>query len=187
MADKGVMGLRYMRCAPLDADGGVPAAPSWVASATAIEMGYTPVTVAGQQIEGRGGDKLLYVIQEDDEVVGWDLNFRDLELNEDVWEVIEGGIWYPGSNTYVPRKLGDAPPGFIMEAYSARYEEGAQHESDLIGYLCVFFWNCRMGGGLPAFTQQDRNFAIPAFTIRARENVHDGLRAWGWKRVAALP
>lgn len=176
-------GTRLLRVATLDPDGGVPDAPSWVAIETPQQANVTPVVSQGQQQELRGGDRLLAVIQEDDEYIGMDIQFTDAELNGDAMAIISGGTFV--GEEYTPPALGAVRPHFIAELYVALYAEGSQHQSDVEGWIQFTFPN--VSGSLPTFNTQDRTFLVPQFTLRCRDNLTDSLRFFTWKKVAQLP
>ncbi len=184
MADV-LYGCRLLRIAPLDADGGVPVAPVWTSIATPQQAGIQPQVSQGQTQELRGGDKLLAMITEDDEYTGMDLTFQDAELNGAAVAIISGGTWDAVAKKYTPPALGAARAHFVAELYVANYTEGSQHASDVAGYTKFTFPNC--SGSLPQFTAQDRNYLVPQFNLKARDNKTDGLRFFDWTQVAALP
>jgi len=176
-------GTRLLRVAPLDVDGGVPDAPVWVSVTTPQSANVTPVVSQGQQQELRGGDKLITVIQEDDEYIGVDIQFQDAVLNGDAVAVIAGGTFT--AKKYTPPALGAARTHFTAELYVAMYADGAQHQSDVSAWYKFVFPN--VSGSLPSFNAQDRNFLVPQFTLRCRDNLVDSLRFMTWEEVAQLP
>lgn len=179
-----VYGIRVIRFHLLDADGGIPAAPaSWATTTDPQEATFTPVQVDGQRSELRGGDTLIAMIEEEDQILGFDIGFRNAKFDGTVMAKIHGGT-YAGS-VYTPPKLGDDRPDFYTEMYIAEYAEGAQHQDNEQGYIKLTLTYCKCS--MPTFTAGDRQFIVPAFTIKARENVTDGLAAWKWEKVAALP
>lgn len=175
-------GTRLLRVAPL-VDGSVPAEPVWVSVETPQSANVTPVVSQGQQQELRGGDKLITVIQEDDEYIGVDIQFQDAKLNGEAVAVIAGGTFQ--ADEYTPPALGAIRTHFAAELYVAEYADGAQHQSDHAGWVMFTFSN--VSGNLPSFNSQDRNFLVPQFTLRCRDNVKDSKRFMTWKKVAQLP
>lgn len=176
-------GIRLLRVVPLEPDGKIPSTPDWVSVETPQQAGVTPVVMQGQQQELRGGDKLLAVIQEDDEYIGVDIQFTDAVLTGEVMEVIAGGTYE--NDEWVPPPLGSRRPHFAAELYVAEYAEGSQHQSDIVGYFAFSFPN--VSGSLPSFTPQDRTFLVPQFTLRCRDNSAEGKRFMSFKKVPTLP
>lgn len=177
-------GLRLARLAPLGADGKLPETPEWKVIDTPQQAQIQPQVITGQQQEIRGGDRLLATIQEDDQYVGVDLTFQDAILSGEVLALIAGGTFENGE--YTPPAVGAPRTGFAMELYVAQYEEGSNHESDLIGYAVFEFPNCK--GSLASFTAQGQNFLVPSYTIRARDNKAEGKRFMRFREfVESLP
>lgn len=178
-------GVKMVRAAALDADGGIPVSPVWKRCNVPQNVGVTPVVSAGQQQELRGGDDLVSMIQEEDNFLGMDLALQIAKLDPDMLVQIFGGTWDSGTSTYNAPLLGTARPRFYLELYVAEFGDGAVQDSDITGYVKFTFWNCI--GGPPTFTAQDRNFLSPSFTVKARENSTDSKPSWSWSKVAALP
>lgn len=186
MAVEVIYGVRLVRVAPLDPDGGVPTTPQWQVIEGVQQVQVQPVYVEGQQVEVRGDDRLIAVVRDDDEYIGADLTIQNVELDLSILPALVGGTYTPGPpRKWEPRPVGQPAPGFIMEVYAARFGEGSQHSSDEVGYDKYVFPNCKATG--PQFTLQDRNFATPQFTIRARDNKTDNLRFMSIEEVTALP
>src|SRR5690606_3415588 len=177
-------GVRLLRVAPLE-DGKLPVDPQWVAIETPQQANVTPVVSQGQQQELRGGDKLLAVIQEDDDYIGVDITFTDAKMNGEAMAIISGGTW--DGTEWEPPALGAPRAHFAAELYVAEYAEGSQHQSDHVGFIVFTFPN--VSGSLPSFTAQDRQFLVPQFTLRCRDNTHETpkKRFMSWKKVTALP
>lgn len=177
-------GLRLARLAPLGANGKLPATPEWEVIESPQQAQIQPQVITGQQQEIRGGDKLLATVQEDDQYVGIDLTFQDAVLSGEVMALIAGGTFEDGE--YEPPAIGAPRTGFAMELYVAQYEEGSNHESDLIGYAVFEFPNCK--GTLASFTAQGQNFLVPSYTIRARDNKAEEKRFMKFKEfMKSLP
>ena len=176
-------GTRLLRVAPLDPDGGVPDSPNWVSITTPQQANINPVVIQGQQQELRGGDRLIAVIRENDETVGVDIQFTDAVLNGEAMAVIAGGTFV--ADKYTPPALGEPRTNFVAELYVARYAEGSQHQSDIIGWVKFVFPN--VSGNLPTFNTQDRTFLVPQFTLICRDNNADNLRFMTFEFVADLP
>lgn len=191
-------GLRFVRVAALDEDGGVPDSPEWKNITTAQQFNVTPQVQAGQSVEQRGGDGLLAIIQEKDRTTGMDITLQDAAFDLSVLPIIVGGTYQEAvegdegppvveakDESWEPAGIDDEPPSFIMEMYVSRYAEGTQHTSDEVGYSKYVFPNCSASG--PQMSHQDRQFAAPQFTVKARDNQTDGARYVKVYNVAALP
>lgn len=168
-------GLRLVRVAALDADGKVPTTPEWKTITTAQQFNITPQVQQGQSVELRGGDRLLATIQEKDKTTGMDITLQDAAIDLEVLPILVGGTYVPANpgppavdEHWIPAGIDEESPGFIMEMYVARYAEGNQHSSDEVGYSKYVFNNCSATG--PQHSHQDRQFASPQFTIKARDN-----------------
>lgn len=74
---------------------------------------------------------------------------------------------------------------FRAEIYCTEYAEGSQDAADVTGYAKVTLWYCR--GRVPSFTQQDRNFLVPSYQIKSKENKGQNKPAFSIEKVAALP
>lgn len=158
--------------------------PNKVAITTPQQFGVTPQISDGQRQEGRGGDRLLAAIEDDDELLGMDLSFTDALLSGDAMALVTGGRYKYG-DTFIPPKIGSVKPSFQSEVYVARYAEASQHQSDVEGYILFAFYDCK--GRIPTFTAQDRNFLVPQFAIKARENKKQGLPLFNWQKIDSLP
>ncbi len=185
-------GLRVVRVAALEEDGGVPAAPVWKTIDAAQQFNASPVIIAGQQVEQRGGDALQCVITEPDKVIGVDITLQDAKMDLSTLPVLVGGTYTPAAEgppavnaSWEPDDIDAEAPGFVMEMYQARYDPGTKHQSDAAGYVKYTFPNCRATG--PQDSQQDRQFTSPQYTIKARWNSADDLAYRKIEEVAALP
>jgi len=181
-----IYGVRLVRVAALDPDGGVPAAPTWQVIEGVQQAPIQAIYSEGQSQEVRGADKLIARIEEDDEYIGADITLQNAVLDLSVLPTVVGGTYNAGPPaSWEPRAIGTAAPKFIMEIYAARYAEGSQHSSDVAGYDKYTFPSCTARG--PDHTLQDRNFATPQFVVKARDNSTDNLRFMKIEEVAALP
>lgn len=168
-------GLRLVRVAALDADGGIPVAPVWKTITTAQQFNVQPQVQQGQSVELRGGDKILAIIQEKDRVTGMDITLQDASFDLALLPTLVGGTHVAADvgppavdEHWIPADINEDLPSFMMEMYVSRYAEGAQHSSDEVGYTKYVFNNCSAVG--PTQSHQDRQFSTPQFTIKARDN-----------------
>jgi len=148
-------------------------------------LSMAPVIEEGQAGVLRGGDDLICRVQENDELVGVDLTFRDAQLNGPGVAIIDGGTWSVGDQKYTPRAIGAAQTPFKLEVWAARYADGSFEGEDLEGYLKFSFYYCK--GQIPNNQSlEDRSFVTPSYTIKARENRAASLGAYIWEEVADL-
>ena len=178
-------GARMARVALLDPDGGMPTAPVWKVIETLQQVNYEMQWSEGQTQEQRGGDRLLATVTDDDVLMGVDLTIQVADLQGEVVAIIDGGTWDQTAKKYTPPDFGTPRPAFALEVYAAYFGEGPQMASDLKGFYRFVFPYCK--GRLDLPNLQDRNFANPQFTIRARRNNTDNLPPYYWEIVPSLP
>ncbi len=169
-------GIQLVRVKALD--GG-----AWKAITTPQQATISPQVIAGQRVEIRGGDRMLTSVEDPDKLVGMEISFTDATMDGSTWEVIDGGDWDVGDEEYTPKAVGDPRPRFEMEVYQARFTEGSQHDGSVAGYIKYTFPNC--SGSVSSFTQQDRQFSTPQFTIKAADA--SDARCYSWEKIANLP
>lgn len=179
-----IYGCRLLVVTALDTATGLPGT-STVSIETPQQFGVTPQFSDGQRQELRGGDKLIAVVEDDDELTGMDLTFTDALLNGPAMEIIGGGEWDDVTEKYTAPAIGAVKTPFEAKLYVAQYAEASQHQSDVEGYVLFTFPYCK--GRIPNFTAQDRNFLVPQFTIKARENATANLRVFKWGKASELP
>lgn len=140
----------------------------------------------------RGGDALIATVEDDDVLAGMNANFQNATLDFEAMQLLGGGSLVgtsPNYTGYVPPTLAQEKSSprlpLKVEIYAAEYAEGSQDSSDVAGYVKVTLWNAK--GRIPTFTQQDRNFAVPSYTIKSRENKAQSKPAFTIDKVANLP
>src|SRR5690606_2653504 len=182
-----LVGIRLVRVAPLESDGSIPTSPQWHEIDTPQQANVSVVTRQGQEIEIRGGDRLLAVITEEDDITGMDVTFQDAAFDLQTLAVIDGGslTGTAPDQEYEPRPIGTPHPRFCAEIYVARYAEGTSQASDIVGYTKIYFPNCT--GVLSGLNLQNQTAAAPQFTIRARDHIKENLRFVRFSLVPALP
>lgn len=153
---------------------------------TPQQANVTPQFSEGQSTELRGGDKLLAVVEDDAKLTGLDITFTDAELPGAALALLAGGSWDNVTNTYEAPKVADAVHAPVKaELYVAKYEESAQDVADVAGYRkWIFPW---VKGRVPTWNAQDRNFLVPQYTLRCRENNKAGLPCFRFEDVDSLP
>lgn len=150
---------------------------------TPQQASITPQWIEGQRQELRGGDGLLCVIEDDPNLVGVELGMTSAELPGEALAMLGGGTFAAGK--YTAPKIGTVVPSVQVELYVARYAAGSQSDDNLVGYRKWTFYSAK--GRVPTYTAQDRNFLVPQFTIRCKENVTADKAVFDFEDVAALP
>src|SRR5690606_14826104 len=84
-----LVGIRLVRVAPLESDGSIPTTPAWHEITTPQQANISVVTRQGQELEIRGGDRLLAVITEEDTVTGMDVTFQDAAFDLQTLAIID--------------------------------------------------------------------------------------------------
>ncbi len=189
-------GVRLLVLTELDPDGAekTTGAKS-VRVDTPQQVSFDPQITEGAKHEHRGGVRLIATIEELDKLTGMNANFQDALLNYEAMELIGGGkavttgvepdIQVTG---YEPPTLAEqavARSPFKAEVYIAKYSEGSQAESAIVGYTKVTLWNCL--GNIPTFTAQDQNFLVPSYTIKSRDNLSQSKPSFTLDDLTELP
>lgn len=175
-------GVKLMVLTELNQDGTTKADGAVVKITTPQQVSYDPQVIEGSRQEIRGGDRLLATIEDDDTLVGINATLQDAVLDFDAMKLLAGGsLITTGTEPNVtvtgwqPPTIADQAttprPAFKAEIYQAEYAEGSQSDADMVGYVKVTLNYCK--GRVPTFTQQDRTFSVPSYTIRSRENKGD--------------
>lgn len=171
---RGVRGIRLIK---LLETGEKPAEPEihWID--TAQEVGVEAEVVAGESADLRGGDRLLLRVEEDDSIVGVNLEIRDAKFDAKATELIAGGtlITDPASPIGSHDIVGWEAPTiaeqadripFEAEVYIQAFDDQGGREA----YLKYTFVFCK--GNAAEITHTDRMWGTPEFEIKARENPH---------------
>lgn len=177
-------GCRLMIIKEIDPETGLEKAAGKTARfETPQQAGITHQWIEGQRAELRGGDRLIATIEEQAELSGVELSFTNAELPGEALAMLAGGTYATG--TYSAPRIGEQPKPVIAELYVARYAEGNNDASAIVGYRKWTFWN--VTGRVPNYTPQDRNFLTPQFAIRGKENVKADKPIYEWEDVESLP
>lgn len=192
MAVKPTYGCRLVVLTELNADGSEKIGGKTVRIDTPQQVSFEPQITEGQNQELRGGDGLVAKIEEDDVLTGMNATFQDAVLNYEAMQLLAGGTLVgtaPDYTGYTPpttaeQKANPTPP-VKAEIYYAEYAEGSQLLSGMTGYQKVTLWFCK--GTIPSWTQQDRNFGVPSYTLKSRENQAQNKPAFTIEDVATLP
>lgn len=179
-------GCRLMVVSELDPATGSPKASGGNVAKfeTPQQVGVNHQWIEGQRVELRGGDKLLATIEDQAQLVGVELSFNNAELPGEALALLAGGTYE--TDKYTAPRLGEVTKPVQVELYVARYTEGTNDaESSIIGYRKWTFYHAQ--GRVPNYTVQDRNFLVPQFTIRCKENVKADKSVYDWEDVDTLP
>lgn len=154
--------------------------------ATPQQVGFSPQITEGTKHEHRGGDRLIVTIEELDKLTGMNATFQDAILNYEAMALIGGGkTTATGYEALTLAEQAEPRTPFMAEVYIAKYAEGSQVESSIIGYTKVTLWNCT--GNIPTFTAQDQNFLVPSYTIKSRDNMGQAKPCFSIDDVDSLP
>ena len=176
-------GCKLMKITQLDEETGLPPEldPVTAIFETPQQANMAAEFSEGQRQELRGGDRLLAVIEDDPNLVGWNLTFVDAQMGGEALTIIAGGEWDEVEEEYLAPMIGEKRKPFKAELYVARYAEGTQDAGDLIGYRK---WTLNyVKGRIPDQNAQDRNFLVPQFTLNCKQNNKAGLRIFSFKDV----
>lgn len=189
--DGPLYGVRLLVLTELNQDGSEKVDGKVVRVETPQQVGFDPQISEGQRTELRGGDHLVAAVEEEDTFLGINATFQDAVLGYEAMQLIGGGTLVgtaPDYTGYIPPTLADqATPRapFKAEIYIAEYEEGSQNQSDVAGYKKITLWNCK--GRVPSFTAQDRNFLVPSYSIKSRDNNAQSKPSFTIDSVTNLP
>lgn len=187
MADN-VYGVRLVVLTELKQDGSAKTDGKVVRIDSPQQVQYSANIKEGQETELRGGDRLIATVKEDDVLTSLTATFQDAKLNIDAMALIGGGtVTGTGATAKydAPTMSDTTRTPFMAEIYSTIYGDGAKTAGDIEGYKKVTLNYAK--GRIPAFTQQDRNFMVPSYTITSTENGSTGKGPFSIETVASLP
>lgn len=192
-------GVKLLVLTELEQDGSEKADGRVVRITTPQQVSYDPQVIEGSRQELRGGDSLKATVEDEDVLVGMNATFQDAVLDFEAMALLAGGTLVKTGEApnevitgYTPLTIAEQATTprspFKAEVYQAEYGDGAQDASDLVGYIKVTLHYAK--SRVPSFSQQDRTFTVPSYTIKGRENKADSknvLPAFEIERVATLP
>ena len=187
MADN-VYGVKLVVLTELNQDGSTKADGKVIKISTPQEVSYSPNIKEGSEQELRGGDKLIAVVKDEDELTSITATFKDAKLDIEAMALIGGGtVTGTGATAkYAAPKMSETTrTPFKAEIYSARYADGSNAAGDIAGYTKVTLNYAK--GKIPSFAQTDKAFAVPSYTIVGTDNRAQDLSCYSIERVAALP
>lgn len=183
-----VYGVRRVVLTELNQNGSAKTEGKTITIDTPQEVSYSPNIKEGAETEQRGGDRLVAVVKDEDELVSITATFKDAKLNIDAMALIGGGTvtGTGGTAKYEAPKMGDyIRTPFKAEIYSAIYADGSSTAGDIVGYMKVTLPYAK--GRIPTFSQQDKTFTVPSYTIVGTDNRAEDLSCYSIERVASLP
>jgi len=183
-----VYGVKLVVLTELKQDGSTKADGKVIRIDTPQEVSYSPNIKEGQETELRGGDRLIATVKEDDVLTSLTATFKDATLDIEAMKLIGGGTITGTGDTAVynaPTMSDTTRTPFKAEIYSAIYGDGAKTAGDIEAYKKVTLNYAK--GRIPAFTQQDRNFMVPSYTITSTENSTTSKGPFSIETVASLP
>jgi hypothetical protein len=190
MAADLVYGVKLMTLTEVNADGSAKTGGKVVKITAPQQVSFEAQVTEGNRVEQRGGDALVCVVEEDDEIWGMNATFTEAKLSLEAMALIIGAGTTTGTSpditafeapTLATQKAGRTP--FKAEVYATEYSEGVHDEGDIEGYIKITLPLCK--GRVPSFSQQDRNFVVPSYTLRSRETATMGC--YKIEKIASLP
>lgn len=168
---KNVYGVALMVLTELKQDGSTNADGKVIRISTPQQVQYSPNIKEGQETELRGGDKLIATVKEPDLLASITATFQDAVLDIEAMALIGGGTVTgtgDGAVYDAPSSSDTSQTPFMAEIYSAVYKDGSHNAGDIDGYRKVTLNYCK--GRIPSFSQQDRAFMVPSYTITSWKN-----------------
>ena len=187
MADN-VYGVKLVVLTELKQDGSTKADGKVIKISTPQEVSYSPNIKEGSEQELRGGDKLIATVKDDDVLTSITATFKDAKLDIDAMALIGGGTVTGTGETakYAAPKMSETTrTPFKAEIYSAIYGDGSNTAGDIEAYVKVTLNYAK--GRIPSFSQQDRTFMVPSYTITGTDNNSLGVGPFSIEQVASLP
>ena len=187
MADN-VYGVALMVLTELNQDGSTKAGGKTIRIESPQQVQYSPNIKEGQETELRGGDKLIATVKDADKLTSITATFQDAKLNLDAMAMIGGGtVTGTGATAkYAAPKMGDTTrTPFKAEIYSAVYGDGSNTSGDITAYKKMTLNYAK--GRIPSFSQQDRTFMVPSYTITGTDNNSLDVGPFSIEEVASLP
>lgn len=187
MADN-VYGVKCVVLTELNQDGSAKTEGKTIRIDTPQEVSYSPNIKEGSEQELRGGDRLIAVVKDEDELTSITATFKDAKLDIEAMALIGGGTVTGTGETakYEAPKMGDTVrTPFKAEIYSATYADGSNTAGDIVGYTKVTLNYAK--GKIPSFAQADKAFSVPSYTIVGTDNRSTEASCYSIERVAELP
>ena len=187
MADN-VYGVKCVVLTELNQDGSSKTEGKTIRIDTPQEVSYSPNIKEGSEQELRGGDRLIAVVKDEDELTSITATFKDAKLDIEAMALIGGGTVTGTGETakYEAPKMGDTVrTPFKAEIYSAIYGDGSNTSGDITAYTKMTMNYAK--GRIPSFSQQDRTFMVPSYTITGTDNNSLGVGPFSIEQVATLP
>lgn len=183
-------GCRGLLLTELNADGSSKTGGivRWVD--TAQEASIEVEIVEGETSELRGGDRLLVQVQENDVVIGANVDFTDARTDLVLLKLIAGGTFITEGSGDTEEIIGWEAPKiedqsekipFKAELYVQSFNSQGGREA----YLKYDFPYCIATIG--SISHSDQDWGTPEFSLKARENPSTKETAYKKSFVSALP
>lgn len=167
--DRVLYGVTQINILGLDTDGSADASATEYEIDNPQSVSIAAVFEGGERNVLRGGDDLVAVIEEDDKLIGFDINLTTAELMPEVDETICGGTATPASSKWEsPTSSSDEAYPFEMEMWVKNYDE-SDSNSTQDGYIKFTFNFCKGRRGNQDVG--DKSFSTPSYFIKARKNI----------------
>lgn len=179
-------GCRGILITELNSDGSMPDTPKRLWIDTAQEASLEAAIAEGETSDLRGGDRMLVRVQENDVIVGLNVEFTDARFNLEAVELVQGGTLIQTDEEIVgweAPKVADqnANVAFQSEIYVQSFNAEGGREAYL-KYKCPY---CT--GVMGSIEHSDQEWGTPEFTVRARENPSTKASAYRKEFVSSLP
>ena len=166
--DSVLFGVKQIDMINTGADGAADASAISYSIDNPQDLSIAAVYENGERHVLRGGDDILAVIEEDDKLIGFDIDFTLAELVPEIDGVICGGVATGEDGKWSsPASSDEDPYPFDMTAWIQKYTE-SDSASTTDGYMKFAFPFCK--GRRGSQTHANKSFGAPSYTVRARKN-----------------
>lgn len=190
---KGYMrGCRGILLTKLNADGSMPNPVEKYWIDTSQEASVETEVVEGETSDLRGGDRLLTRVEENDVIVGVNLDFTNARFDAKVVQLLQGGllITTAGEGDEEEEIIGWEAPTVASQSVkhpvqAELYVQSYNGEGGREAYLKYKFPYCI--GNMGSVEHSDQEWGTPEFSLKARENPSTGASAYSKQFVDDLP
>lgn len=189
---KGYMrGCRGILLTKLNADGSMsnPVEKYWID--TSQEASVETEIVEGETSDLRGGDRLLTRVEENDVIVGVNLDFTNARFDAKVVQLLQGGSLITTAGEGDEEEIiGWEAPTVASQSVkhpvqAELYVQSYNGEGGREAYLKYKFPYCI--GNMGSVEHSDQEWGTPEFSLKARENPSTGASAYSKQFVSDLP
>ena len=182
--DSVLFGVKQIDMINLESDGSADASATEYSVDNPQEVSITAVYNDGERHVLRGGDDIIAVIEEDEKLLGFDVNFTLAELVPEVDGVICGGTATGASDKWEsPASASEDAYPFSMEMWVQKYSESDSYSST-DGYIKFTFPFCK--GRRDTQSHADKSFGSPSYVARCRRNPDSDAVAMTYEKVASI-